>query len=76
MKDMEDTRREVAADIMNAASDEFGRFLSNKKHLRLTEIVYDHVKKALSPREWELIADSRKMNTPLFHIMKLIETFL
>lgn len=62
MKDVEDTRREVAADIMNVASDEFGRFLSNKRHLRLTEIIYDHVKKALSRSEWELIADSRKMN--------------
>lgn len=64
VKDVEDTRREVAADIMNAATDEFGRFLSNKRHLRLTEIIYEHVKKALTPREWDLLADSRKMNTP------------
>lgn len=49
VKDVEDTRRELAADIMNAASDEFGRFLSNKRHLRLTEIIYDHVKKSFEP---------------------------
>ena len=64
VKDVEDTRREVAADIMNAATEEFGRFLSKNGHLRLTEIIYDHVKKALSRSEWDLIADSRKMNTP------------
>ena len=64
VKDVEDTRREVVADIMNAASDEFGRFLNDKDHLRFIEIMYDHIRKMFSRAEWELVADSRKMNMP------------
>jgi len=60
----ENLKRELTADIMNALSDAFGRFLEPDQHLKATEIVHDHIHKAFSPQIWNVIGECLKADQP------------
>ncbi len=56
----DDLRSQLVADIMNQATDEFGRFLTDDQHLRMTEIILERVRKCFSPHIWNVIGECLK----------------